>query len=546
MADFDPNLPSNAGLQLEKIFCPACNRDNKLGATFCAHCAAYLGDLEDGRKTPAPGEDALDGLLAKAAEEAAAAPPPVPLPPVPPSDPPPRRKASSETSSVPPEDAGDVLDTPIKLPDGRVVRRASTVSKLEKLQHILGKGGADPGSGGGGGEGVVSYLEKKVAEQAAAIELLRQEKEKLLQEYMSDALDGDDGGGGLNAAVAAERERSRALAEQLKEQQGKRAELAERLLARTEEVAQLKEKVAELKAAGAGAVDPDAIRAAAVAQLRGEIEARSKKAQEQLEAQTRRAQLAEEARDRLIEQVTQVADEARAEVATELEALQHRNKELEGKVAELLATAPTRAGGGPEVAQLKAELERTRAQLGKIGETAKEQVQAVTRYYERILGRVPCGVLVVDSELLVLSINAAALKVLELQAPQVVRKIATTVPELEPLVSRAKKVLETGEEIPKESVSLALKAGPKAFAASAGLGELGTRKVCVVAFQDEPAAPERPSSVPGSDRSTLREDLFALRMLIELLISKATQPKVVETVGKNLLTDVDRMAEALK
>ncbi len=503
MPDFDPEEVTASGLRIEAVYCPSCNRENRSGVTFCAHCATYLGDLLDSESPGGSGgDDALDNL--KAAPEPPPPPPPDPRPPTPvPS----ARPSSASSSSAPPKKTEtpssvpardpDLLPQPVTLPDGRVIRKASTLAKLQKLQQIAG---GDPlGGARSGGNDVVAYLEKKVADQTALIEQLKQEKEALVQEFMVDALEGDEN----------------ALAEEL----GK----ARR---------RIKELEAAAKAGGAGGADLEAATRdlaearEEVARLRSQVELASEVGNEaerlakaEAELESLRAELA-------------ASDDARIELAGRVEAAEARAR-----------GAPAATSGGEELESLRNEAEDLRARLTQMGETAREQVQSVTRYYERILARSPCGLVVMDGTGSILSANLACSRLLGVPTAQILRKPYLSIPAFQEFEATVNEVMESGNDSPARPLTISSADGNQhRVRYTCSRAEIGTRKVCVVIM--EVLLPAKPAG--AGDPGGLREDLFGLRMMVELLSSKAHLEDVVTRVSGDILADVDRMLEAMK
>lgn len=607
LSDFDPDAIAQPGLLLESIYCPACNRPNKVGTTFCAHCATYLGDLEDQERPDPAAADALDNLVLnpEAPEEADSTPAPSA----------PQAAAPASTPSPPPEslpppppavDTGpdpDILDQPVTLSDGRVVKRRSTLEKLKKLQEMTGadfgisdipQPAAAPAASGE--DPRVAELEEKVAQQAAEIEKLQQEKETIVQEFMADALEADEDAAA--EALEAERERSKVLEEQLEAAKALRDKLRAELEAATSARDQAVTRALQLEADAAMAEENDDS-----AVLVGQLETHLKQTKQQLtEAQAElessqrdlaaaRQQLAEASSTEgdaaaqltaLKEELT-LAQEAMqkhmSEAATLREGVAQREAKLSGLGGELdqskakleQAMARIQAGqaevstlrdalqaaeadleaarsqspgdpGGADPAELelaRKQLTEAKNQISKVSEAARDQVQAVTRYYERVLAKVASGVLVLDAGGLVLSVNPEAAQLLGVQASQVIRKPYTEIAVLAGAAEGVARVLAEGVEVTDQAL-----ASLEGVLFSASPAELGSRKVVVLAFQP-PAGPapapaaEAEAAGPASER--FQEDLFGLRMMIELLASKASSPGVVENVCSNLLEDVDRM-----
>ncbi len=190
-----------------------------------------------------------------------------------------------------------------------------------------------------------------------------------------------------------------------------------------------------------------------------------------------------------------------------------------------------------EVAQLKDQMER-------LSQGAKEQVRTVTRYYERILARTPCGILVLAESGTILSINPSGARHLRVPATDLLRQNFQEVPALRGVSPVIESVLQTGKEIEPTPLTLAWAEGnPTHLQLSAGRGELGSRLVCVLVL-DEVTTPAEPPPASAPDLPNRKEDLFALRMMIELLGKKANEPSVVQEVTSDLLTDLDRMLSA--
>jgi hypothetical protein len=96
--------------------------------------------------------------------------------------------------------------------------------------------------------------------------------------------------------------------------------------------------------------------------------------------------------------------------------------------------------------------------------------------------------------------------------------------------------------MPSQSIELTTAVGPVSVEASAAHGELGNRQVKILVL--DPGSGSGGGGIP--DAQGLREDLFGLRMMIELLGTKADKPQVVAEVTRDLLGDLDRIVAILQ
>ena len=554
MTEFNPDeRVVSSGLQIDKIYCPSCNLPNPLGTTFCVHCSSYLGDLEDSPRQPAPDdEDALDTLIARKAEadraaaEAAALAPAMPRNP---SEPPPQPGAAGahavDHAALGGEEdgeSGDLLASPVQLADGRLITRTSTLAKLERLQSILGDAGPLTGAREAKNE-VVVYLEKKVTDQAALIEKLQKEKEAIIAEYMADAL-GSEKSEVDDDLLAKETARANRAETELARLGRVEAELSARMMAKEAEVAAALAEVEKVKgqmfsgeggpAAGGGGADP-----AELAALRGQLAAAQQERQRLVAMAEAKLQQAEQEKERAIAMARQ--------------AMEQQDRELE----QLRSRPPAGDAGGPELEAARSENARLKEQLGALTTGAKDQVRTVTRYYERILARTPCGVLVLAANGVILSVNGEGARLLGLGPADLLRKTYSEFPVLAPFHPYVQKLIAEGGELGPEVTALEPGRGdPIRIRFTAGKGELGAREVCVLVMDDltpDPASmpPPGSSAPPGGGieagrAAAMQEDLFGLRMMLELLVSKATNPQVVQDVAGDLLKDLDRIIESLK
>jgi PAS domain-containing protein len=530
MTEFDPEARMIAGPQFDKIYCPSCNSPNPVGSKFCVHCSSYLDELEGDAPASSGGADALDSLLARQREETAEPEQVTPMPPDPGMEPPapissPGASVASASASPPaaappsapppsaappPDGDQDLLVEPIHLADGRVITRRSTLAKLEKLQQILGEAGPLTGATKGKSDEVLA-LEAKIAEQAQEIEKLTTEKEEIVQAYMADAL--DDENPEMAEAQAAVQEAtlraSRAEAEAARLSRGE-AEMHKEMRDKVTQIKDLEEEIRSLQArlmeqpdalggpGGAGGADPQALAAA--------------------------------------QERAQKLEAALQQVMGKGQGLQAQIQQLQEQLAAAQAGG---GGGGAEAATL-------REQLTQVQTAAKDQVRVVTRYYERILGRVPCGVLVLAEGGVILSVNPALTSLLGIPAPELLRKPLVQVPVFQPLVPLAAALDQQppDQDMPSQSIELATAVGPVSIEASAAQGELGNRQVKILVLDPGPGSGGGGGGV--RDAQGLREDLFGLRMMIELLGNKADKPQVVADVTRDLLGDLDRIVSLLE
>lgn len=577
MAEFDPEARMIAGPQFDKIYCPSCNSPNPVGSKFCVHCSSYLDELEDdARSADGDGEDALDSLLARQREETTEPEQVTPTPPDPGADLPapisspgpsvaatpaaPPSSAPAPSAPVGSPDSGDpdVLPQPVHLADGRVITRRSTLAKLEKLQQILGEAGPLTGATKGKSDEVLA-LEAKVMELTKEMEKLTVEKEEIVQAYMADALS-DEGPEAADAQAAIDEANARASRAEADAARLERAESdmhkeMRSLMARVQEVEAeseaLKARLLEQPDdpfAGAGGADPAALEAAEqrARELEASLQQVTAQGQElslqlhqkeaELAAAHQQVSAAQEGSQQLLEGQLNDQAAALAEARTKL-----AEREQEAQALRSRLEAAQASGGGGDV-------EILREQLSQVQAAAKDQVRVVTRYYERILGRVPCGVMVLAEGGIILSVNPAVTSLLGLPAAELLRKTLDQVPALHPLQEIVASLdAHPDQDLAAQPVELACVVGPITVETSAARGELGSRTVKILVL--DPATGEGDGGGGGGgapDPQGIREDLFGLRMMIELLGSKSDKPQVVSEVTRDLLGDLDRILSDLQ
>lgn len=570
MAEFDPEARMIAGPQFDKIYCPSCNSPNPVGSKFCVHCSSYLDELEDDEKSQVgDGDDALDSLLARQREKTTEPEQVTPMPPDPGAEQPAPISSPGATASSAPASPGsmpapgdpDLLPYPVHLADGRVITRRSTLAKLEKLQQILGEQGPLTGATKGKSEEVLA-LEAKVVEQAREIEKLAAEKEEIVQAYMADALS-DEGPEAADAQAAIEEANARASRAEAEAATLSRAEAdmhkeMRALVARVQEVEaereQLKARLIEQPdpLGGVGGANPAAL--AAAEQRAGELEvslqqmmnqssalaAKVRDLEGQLAQARDQASSAQEGSQRLLEGQLQEQAEVLTQARTALAEREREAQALRNQLEAVQAGGGEGGGGGAEVQALQ-------EQLAQVQAAARDQVRVVTRYYERILGRVPCGVIVLAEGGVILSVNPAVTSLLGVPAPELLRKTLAQVPALQPLLQIAAGLdgLPPDRDLPAQAIELACAVGPVSVNASGARGELGSRTVKILVL-DPPSGAGGGAGGGSAELLGLREDLFGLRMMIELLGSKADKPTVVVEVTRDLLGDLDRILSELQ
>jgi hypothetical protein len=191
----------------------------------------------------------------------------------------------------------------------------------------------------------------------------------------------------------------------------------------------------------------------------------------------------------------------------------------------------------------------------------------VTHYYERILSHASCGLLVISSTGTILSANPETSHMLSLSAADLLRQDYRDLPCLVCLKDLVEETFQSEETQDPQELEIPLGEGIAALSVRvrSGHGYLGGRDVCMLSLEVIPATREDsnvhsstsgtipgPSSSPPSDPelalrlSNTQEDLFALRMMVELLSSKASNPELVADVSQDLLEDLDRVIHRLK
>lgn len=573
MAEFDPEARMIAGPQFDKIYCPSCNSPNPVGSKFCVHCSSYLDELEGDAGGPSSDtEDALDSLLARQREEAVAEPDHVtPTPPDPGVEPPaPISSPGHAVSSAPASPASaappmheaapaagdpDLLEHPVHLADGRVITRKSTLAKLEKLQQILGEQGPLTGATKGKSDEVLA-LEAKVIELGRELEKLAAEKEEIVQAYMADALS-DEGPEAADAQAALDEanlrvSRAEAEAARLSRAEADMHKEMRQMVARVQEaeaeIERMKARLMEQPDPLGGGADPAALAAAEqrAQQLEGalrqsmsqgeQLSSRVEALEVQLVEARQQASAAQEDSQQLLE--GQLQEQAEA-LTRAREVLAQREQEAQA-LRNQLEVAQAGGGSAAEVAALK-------EQLTQISTAAKDQVRVVTRYYERILGHLPCGVVVLAEGNVILSVNPALTNLIGAPAPELLRKPLEQVGALVALVPLAQELdqLPPDQDLAPRPAELLSPVGPRNVRLSAARGELGSRQVKILVL-DVPGDGGGGEAPPDLDPMSIREDLFGLRMMIELLASKADKPNVVAEVGRDLLGDLDRVLAKLQ
>jgi len=395
------------------------------------------------------------------------------------------------------------------------------LAKLERYKKFL----EDPsgGTGGvGGGNELIRYLEAKVNQQTVEIEKLKQQKQDLVREVFSDALS-EDHDDTKEKLAKAEKDVAR-LEAKLAEMQEKRVTLEEKLLAKGEQVAKLLEERQKVQG------NQDALRAQVEAQL-GKEAAQLKARLQQSEAHA-------------------------AAAATELATVREQISRQTGAMVKLRTELEQLQGKGGASSE---ELEQYRQQVVTLQQRVKKtmsagatQLKALASYYEVILNHIREIVIVFDVDENIMLVNRAARAMLQLPPQQAISGKLKDFAALGPVVPAAERAIGTdhtmhgGDMIIRpdgsEGASYRLSFCPIVFP--------GREAFLLIMDEIRDMPPGDRALPPGAglaehQLAALKEQVFSLKILAEIVAAKPDRREVVEESAGELKREIGRILDLL-
>ena len=425
------------------------------------------------------------------------------------------------------------------------------LEKLEKYQKYLDVPESQPSAASGGND-LIRYLETKVNQQAIEIENLKRQKQELVQEVFSDALN-DERDETKEKYERAQKEIEK-LELEVKMAKNKKADLEERLLAKSSQIEQL---LAE-KASGS-----DKIQLA-----KSEVAATYERKIVELTAQLKNEQTAEaslkgelvSAREQLKRQTDMIMtlrkniEESEKKLANVKAAEQTLKEGFETQI-EQLKTELDSAQSSSEEAPKPAEIERYKTQIKALQERVKKtmttgstQLKSLASYYELILNRMNELILVFDRNKHVLFLNSTVKKLCNIDDSQTINCNLADIASLAPLEDAATEAAKTNSPLTGEGIVVDFpelnnsRFRPDFYP----IQFPGKEAVLLVLSKvEETQSATSSKQISIEQLCSIKEQLFSLKILAEIIYKKRDVEKIVEESSEELTKELETLLNSL-
>ena len=401
------------------------------------------------------------------------------------------------------------------------------LAKLEKYKKFLEMPGMG-GSATSGGNELIRYLEAKVQQQTVEIERLKEQKQELVAEVFNDALSEEHDT--TKEELAKAKKEIERLETKISEMQAKRVSYEEKLMAKGEQVQKLMEERQRLLG------NQDAIRAQVEEQL-GQQAQQVKVKLQQVEAQYAvQGQEMATLRDQISRQ-TQMMAKVREELET---------------TKATLAEAQTKGGASTEeVDRYKKQITALQQRVKKTMSAGATQLKALANYYEVILNHISEIVIVFDTDENIMLINRAARALLQIppQAP-IKGKLGDFEP-LAPVIPAAERAIGTDHTLHGGELMIKLPTrADSSFRLSFCPIVFPGREAFLLIMEEVSNAPAARELPPGAglaehQLAALKEQIFSLKILAEIMAAKPDRKEVVEESANELKKEINHILELL-
>ena len=401
------------------------------------------------------------------------------------------------------------------------------LAKLEKYKKFLEapEGGGAPASGG---NELIRYLEAKVQQQTVEIERLKEQKQELVAEVFNDALseEHDDTKDQLKKALK-DIER---LEEKVSEMQSKRVSYEEKLMSKGEQVQKLMEERQRLLG------NQDAIRAQVEEQM-GQQSQQVKAKLQQVEAQYA---VQGQEMSTLREQITRQT-QMMAKVREELETTKAS-----------LAEAQTKGGASTEeVERYKKQITALQQRVKKTMSAGATQLKALANYYEVILNHISEIVIVFDTDENIMLINRAARALLQIPPSAPIKGKLGDFEPLAPVIPAAERAIGTDRTLHGGELMITLPSRTdSSFRLSFCPIVFPGREAFLLIMEEVKTSKSSRELPPGAgladhQLAALKEQIFSLKILAEIMAAKPDRKEVVEESANELKKEISHVLELL-
>lgn len=455
--------------------------------------------------------DAIEALLFGTPDQVHAATPSAPPPP------PLRSKLSaggSEQGETPPNESPEA--------------KKDRVEKLEKYKKYIEEKTAPrmPSVGDNQAQQIIAYLESKISAQALEIEDLKNQKNELVKEVFSEALEEEHAD---YEGIIQE------LRKKLANAEAKVNDLADKREASDVKLLKMRDELERLRGGG-GDLMAEKIRKEVSADFASLLDEQAKEHKAAL--LKRDAEWQEAFRKKQAEGERQLTDE------------RQKAETLEEQLQDALAMAASASDSstGEELDAMRQQVAKKAIEVTSLREklgSSAERIQGLSTYYKGILGQISDGVVVVDAREKLFYINSAACNIMGFRPSESESRSLSEIPELA-LLTEYVHGIQRGESFADVEIAFMV-AGVTANAIlSAQSLRFVNQDLCVLRMrrpQSEGGGLSLLSDLPAPSLERIQESLFSLRILVELCRSKYQQPETVLELSEQIFTEINQLLD---
>jgi PAS domain-containing protein len=424
--------------------------------------------------------------------------------------------------------------------DAEAQKSKEQLDKLEKYQKYLEMPATPPSTASGGNE-LIRYLESKVNQQAIEIENLKKQKQELVQEVFSDALNDE------HKDTDKQLERSKKEIERLENEikliNSKKSVLEEKLMTKSSQIEQLLTD----KASGGNKIE-EAKKIVAqqyevkIQQLMAQIQQKSAvESENQTELKKSKDQVARQ---------TEMITELRKSLSDGKTAQENLEARILSLTNDLKTSMEASSESAPpdEIEKFKNQIKALQDRVKKTMTTGSAQLKSLANYYEIILNSIKESVIVFDRNNHVLFVNKEARTLLAYDAEAIINCNLSEIKPLAPLVTAAKDAATNNKAITGEGTIVSFPNLQNAdfqpdFYPIAFPGRDAI--LLILTKLTSPRAATESKEITIEALCTIKEQLFSLKILADIIFSKRDRPEVVEEISQELKKELGNLLDSL-
>jgi len=433
-------------------------------------------------------------------------------------------------------------------------KKEERIKKLEKYQKYLKTPEKAPTNTEGGNE-LIRYLESKVNQQSIEIENLKRQKEELIKEVFSDALN-DETDDTKEKYKRAKKEIER-LEEKVKSINNKKASLEEKLMTKSSQVEQLitdknsgSNKVEESNKEIAKAYE------AKIKNLQGKLQVTQRNLTEKTEllnsthSKTAENDKSLKATNDQIARQTEIIKSLKTELSTAETKLSNTQKELDNTNSELTHSIKQseEIAATNEGERYKKQIKALQERVKKTMMTSSTQLKSLSKYYEMMLNQIDETIIVFDNSRNILFINKSARNLLEFKSEETVNCNLSAIKPLAPLVRPAKDAATANTPLSGEGiiVKFPVKKDSKFEPHFYPISFPGKEAMLLVLKEIVAAGKSTETKEVSIEQlCSMKEQLFSLKILAEIIYSKRERADIVEETSEELKKELTGMLDSL-